>query len=559
MSFWSSLDVFAKFSETLKRFPVTLLVAISVAITITMNISASGDPYINLGRGLFAAFLTSLIGYFYAYSYLQKKWVHWMALLSAITIGSVVYFGITGEKNPCYWTFYFGVILILHFVYTLHFGVMRYQFDQYLKHNFFSLITWLQAAFFSFVIYLALTLVLLALKYLFGFNFDNKVYLQLFVLVAFIIHPIFFLSEFDHMNEDNVNYVSGLIFEKFVYYVCLPIVILFAGILYAYGIKILVTKAILAEWVSVMILWYLGAGIFTWFAVKFLLQNTSSKLLNLYIRWFPLVSILLEIFLILALRSNIQNSWIKEEFYFQSFLCVFALLFIVLSQLNDEKVFNMYSLSAIILASVAAFGPFSMCKIPIQNAQNLLILGMKNSGLIVHDTLVQFPKTELMDEKTRSVYHFLWNRNALDILRNYDKNQIIVDSLYFNDLSFKPSNEPRIEFDISEAFNHDIPKVSGYNYMLPIRNGSFQDKNLNVISQNSNLLFKKGDSLLCTLDISPILLKMRNSNTNMMEIEWCGHFDAALYISKAATYMGSDAKVFFEIKGYVFLESISEE
>lgn len=126
------------------------------------------------------------------------------------------------------------------------------------------LFRFLVAAIYTGAIFAGLALALAALDNLFGVDVPDLHYPRLFVLVAFLFHPVFFLAgmptEFTALDQDR-GYPGGL--RVFSQYVMLPLVALYVAILTVYMAKVLVTGSWPSGWISYLVSSLAVVGIFS--------------------------------------------------------------------------------------------------------------------------------------------------------------------------------------------------------------------------------------------------------------------------------------------------------
>ena len=131
-------------------------------------------------------------------------------------------------------------------------------FWQYNKIIFLRILT---SALYTVVLYLGLSLALLAIEKLFNVNIRGKIYTDLWILLAGIFNTWFFLSglpaNFAEL-ELKKDYPKGL--KIFTQYVLLPLISVYLLILYAYMFKIIINAQWPVGWVSYLVIGFSIAG-----------------------------------------------------------------------------------------------------------------------------------------------------------------------------------------------------------------------------------------------------------------------------------------------------------
>src|SRR5260221_5641582 len=123
----------------------------------------------------------------------------------------------------------------------------------------------LTSVLYTLVLYLGLTLALLAIRNLFNVHVDDKLYAYIWFVLAGIFNTWFFLAGFPADYENPVviaDYPRGL--KIFTQFVLLPILTVYLLILYAYLFRIIFTATWPYRWVAYLLL---GFYIHTVFAI----------------------------------------------------------------------------------------------------------------------------------------------------------------------------------------------------------------------------------------------------------------------------------------------------
>ena len=105
------------------------------------------------------------------------------------------------------------------------------------------------------VLYIGLSLALLAVDKLFNAHINGKVYLRLLIIIAGLFNTWFFLSGVPKNVSDiseKIIYPKGL--KVFTQFVLIPLISIYLVILYAYMFKIIFTWNIPKGWVSYLVL-----------------------------------------------------------------------------------------------------------------------------------------------------------------------------------------------------------------------------------------------------------------------------------------------------------------
>ncbi|MFZ4633198.1 MAG: DUF4153 domain-containing protein [Saprospiraceae bacterium] len=145
------------------------------------------------------------------------------------------------------------------------------------------LANWLTGAAYALVLYLTLALAILAVNQLFNFDIDNKVYVHLFVLLAFLFVTLYFLHHFPSIWDDAPEerpYSRG--FAVLCKYILIPVILLYFIIVSAYLIKIMLQGTLPQGYVGYLVLGFAFVGILT-YLLNYRLPEVDTDALP---RWF---------------------------------------------------------------------------------------------------------------------------------------------------------------------------------------------------------------------------------------------------------------------------------
>jgi len=314
-------EVLLEAKRTAFRFPLALLCAFAAtgaALTAIEKEATSGMRFpILFAAALGVPLMTALV-------LSAEKW-KWSQVLSAgsqsIGMLLLIVYGFTvpptvwhgpGEHLIRFGLLAIGLVLLVMILPFLKKGDQN-GFWQYNKALAFRLIV---AGIFSTVLFAGLAMALVALNTLFGAHISDKRYPELWVLVAGLFAPWFFLSgvpeDLDGLDR-TVEYPRGL--KIFAQYILFSLVIVYLVILYAYLLKILLQWSWPKGGVSFLILGFSATAILT----ILLMHPVRNRPENTWIRaagkWLYIVLIPLIVVLFLAVTERIGDYGITESRY----------------------------------------------------------------------------------------------------------------------------------------------------------------------------------------------------------------------------------------------------
>jgi hypothetical protein len=241
------------------------------------------------------------------------------------------------------------------------------------QYNKVLLLRFLTAFLYSSVIYIGLSLALLAMDKLFGLNIDFKWYGDLWVCIAGIFNTIFFLAGFpgDYAGlETKQDYPKGL--KIFTQYVLIPIITVYILILYAYMFKILFSRQWPYGWVSYLVLAFAIAGILSLLLIHPIRNEENNKWILGYNKFFYIAMCPLIILLFLAIERRIGDYGITEERYFDFVLACWLALVCLYFLFSKTKNIKRIPISLCIFVLFSSFGPWGAFSVSLRSQMSRL-------------------------------------------------------------------------------------------------------------------------------------------------------------------------------------------
>jgi hypothetical protein len=260
------------------------------------------------------------------------------------------------------------------------------------NYNVMLFIRILTSLFYSTILFIGISLALLALHLLFDIDFDEKIYLQIFITIIGLFNTLFFLAgvpeDLDKMEVIN-EFPKPL--KVFAQYILLPLLILYLLILYGYGAKIVLTWDWPRGIVSYLVICVSVLGVTTFLLLYPYGHFEGKKWIQKGSKVFYCLLIPLLVLLFIAIIIRLQEYGVTINRY----LIVVLGLWLVGTSLHfifgkgNIKYIPM-SLAAVLLLS--SFGPWGVFKVSERSQVNRLkiILSQANilSGGKVHEEVI---------------------------------------------------------------------------------------------------------------------------------------------------------------------------
>ena len=388
---------------------------------------------------------------------------------------------------------------------------------------------------YSMVLFLGLTAVFLTVDGLSLIKLKEQIYIEIWLFVVFVFAMIFFASKLKKVDENLEEYEIHKIFRFLIYFIVIPLITIYTGILYIYFGKMLITKSWPQGLVSHLILWY---TIFSLFIMIMVTPMREKDLVaKIFKNYFPFVSVPLLILSIVSISKRISQYGVTELRYFIVLLGIWLIFCMVSSIFKARLSVMLISLIAVVYISV--FSPINNRRITIMSQnkrlERILIKHglLKNGKLVKNSGLNENQKYEITDV----LNYILGIRDKKDGVRNlypfgkedgkpYKKIEEFEKEIGIDDSWYKykySASEYFTVFVINENMlnnqNNNIEEVKGYEYIISGLDGyNFQENSVKEyygkypvkISKNNISVYNENKEELIKIEISEILKGILN-------------------------------------------------
>ena len=388
---------------------------------------------------------------------------------------------------------------------------------------------------YSMVLFLGLTAVFLTVDGLSLIKLKEQIYIEIWLFVVFVFAMIFFASKLKKVDENLEEYEIHKIFRFLIYFIVIPLITIYTGILYIYFGKMLITKSWPQGLVSHLILWY---TIFSLFIMIMVTPMTKKDLAaKAFKKYFPFVSVPLLILSIVSISKRISQYGVTELRYFIVLLAIWLIFCMVSSIFKARLSVILISLIAVVYISV--FSPINNRRITIMSQnkrlERILIKHglLKDGKLVKNSGLNENQKYEITDV----LNYILGIRDRKDGVGNlypfgkedgkpYKKIEEFEKEIGIDDSWYKykySASEYFTVFVINENMlnnqNNNIEEVKGYEYIISGLDGyNFQENSVKEyygkypvkISKNNISVYNENKEELIKIEISEILKGILN-------------------------------------------------
>lgn len=337
-------------------FPMFYIIAFSTLAIWMIIADKNGNSLfwllITLGLGLvYSIFITS------AANIKSNKFILYISNVLLIAI-LIVFYRFIPKQPPLAIVYRIIVVYIVGFLCILSVPAISkqnqntfwtYNFEIFLQ----GIITYIYAG----VLFIGLSIALSIVSLLFNIAV-SKAYLIVSVLTLVTFAGTLFLSLFPKHDVKVLRDYPKLL-KILVFYILMPLTIVYLLILYIYTFKILITWHIPTGEVSYMVLSFSALGLLSLMSIFPILKDEKYKFVQKFSKYFYPTIFPLILLLFVSIIQRISQYGITENRFF---ILIFALwmtfiaIYMIISKMNKISIVH---ISLIILLIVSSFGPWS--------------------------------------------------------------------------------------------------------------------------------------------------------------------------------------------------------
>jgi len=241
----------------------------------------------------------------------------------------------------------------------------------------------LLAGLYAAVLFAGLAIALLAIDKLFDLNVDEDWYFRLFVVLAFVFHPWYFLGgvprDIDALNERG-DYPGGL--KIFAQFILIPVVTVYLLILSAYLVRVVITRTWPSGWIGYLVSSVAAAGTLALLLVHPVRERTDSRWVDAYGRWFYVLLMPSVAMLLMAIWQRVDQYGITERRYFLAILALWLAAIALFYAVSASRNIRLIPVSLCLVALGTFTGPWSAYSISSASQASRLGAILERTGLL---------------------------------------------------------------------------------------------------------------------------------------------------------------------------------
>ncbi len=376
---------------------------------------------------------------------------------------------------------FFLINLNLHLLVAFAPFVLRSGYAQaFWQYNFTLFHRILTAIVYSATLYIGLAVAILLSDQLFHLKIDERIYLNLWLMIVGVFNTWFFLGGVpkDIRNLPMADsYPQSL--KVLAQFIQLPLVTVYLIILYLYMAKIVLAWNLPIGWVSSFVLGASIAGILTLLLLYPLRDKSGNAWINIYSKYFYLALFPLIILMSVAIGRRILDYGITEERYcvlvFTIWLFIIALRF----TLNPKADIRVIPQSLFILIVLATWGPWSALSVSRASQLHRLEKILTDTGLLVDRRFKKAQESVSFEKRKEisSIADYLDRTYGLKCLRRIaggDRQEPVSAPNFVNGVlgleyvqryGYERNGQEQDWFSYDARY-HELVEVRGFDYMF---------------------------------------------------------------------------------------------
>ena len=381
-------------SATLLRFPVPA--ALSVALCIYSNLFAisNGEQGFNVATGAAAAFIAAGGAHLFAEGRkLPKLFGIMLALAAAAAAAGLGFFTKVFSTNLLF--LFAGLMPVLMIAPYLRSGAGQ---EALWLFNLRLGLAVLLAAIIGLLFGAGLSAIVEALNLLFGVGLYGQLHEHIWLTAMALVAPLYGLSLVPRDLEEGIVIETqrGTLLERgvsvLINYVAVPVIAIYALILHAYGIKIILDGELPHGQVATMVSIFAIGGTATWL-VAWPWREQGTRLLRLFMRFWFFLLVAPAVLLAVAIQRRLADYGVTPDRYGIILVAVWvaALVFYLAIRRNRADMRAILGAAALLLL-VGAVGPMGANGLTVSSQFTRLVALLENHGILADGKLAKDSK-----------------------------------------------------------------------------------------------------------------------------------------------------------------------
>lgn len=462
-----------KLSSSLKRFPGTIALAVSVVSVLIyvnhMHSELSNETLETLQRTAMILALgipvSLCIKTLFERVPAQNTLPRVLAYIGAAAGLVFYYLYLLQDFEMVAVTRYIALSFALYLAFTfIPYFYRRENYELYVIKLFTSFfITFLYSA----VLFLGLAAMLFTVDTLFVLKLSEKLYFDIWLIAAGVFAPTYFLADIPQHREEVPPEYYPRVLKALLLYIVMPLIIAYSTILYVYFAKIIITRQWPDGMVSHLVLWYSFISILVLFFVYQL--RRSNKWVGVFVSYFPKLVIPLLAMMFVSMGIRIKAYGVTENRYFVLAAGLWVTVGFIYHILRKDVRNIFLPVSLALVAVLAVTGPWSAYNVSRLSQNSRFERILEKYQMIDNGGIVK-AAGDLADEDKReisAIIRYFNSYHSLDDLK-YLPEGFTVENMeeifgFEYDYSRWPSDE-REYFYYHVSVNQNLLDIEDFDY-----------------------------------------------------------------------------------------------
>ncbi len=360
-----SLDqIAAGTRDAVLRFPGPVLAAVLATVAAFQLIADTPgrdeQPALRLLTSALLALPLGVAGTVALARRLEGRKAGWLGIAVAALVIPLYWLGFPRWTETLQATRFFQLALFFHLLVACLPFLGRREPNAFWQFNRRIFERFLLGGIYAAALFFGLALALVALDQLFGLAVPDRTYARLWVVMALLFHPLFFLAGvprvIEELEADN-SWPGGL--RAFARFVLVPLTTLYLLILTAYFVKVVVTGQWPSGWIGWLVSGAASVGILTLLLSGPPATRQEAPWAALFERWFWPAVLPAAVMLALAIGKRIDQYGLTERRYFLALLTAWLFATAVAFTIRRRRGLIFIPVTLAALAAVTFVGPWS--------------------------------------------------------------------------------------------------------------------------------------------------------------------------------------------------------
>lgn len=270
---------------------------------------------------------------------------------------------------------------------------------------------------YSAILFLGLMAIILTINILFTANISYKIYFDIWLIVAGVFAPAFFLADIPQPRQELDIKEYSKVLKVLLLYIVMPLILAYSAILYVYFIKILLTRQWPQGILANLVLWF---SIISTIVIFFIYPlRSQNQWVKSFISFFPKVLLPLIVMMFVSLGIRINAYGITENRYFVLVAALWVTGSMAYYILNKNPRNIVLTTSLAIISVMTVIGPWSSYSVS-RFSQNMRFENILQANNMISSDKTIKPSAEVSKtdrQEISSILLYFQNKHKLKDLK----------------------------------------------------------------------------------------------------------------------------------------------